>query len=633
MKKRPLNTLAIALGLNDPHFNSDYESSEKLIYIIGTLSFHHGSSTVDSFLHPLFINYIFTEQQSPQNKNESDSFLQFPQMVISKGGTLMDSYEKMAVKALNNPQDNILLNNSIGIGNSNNGTRWICSIKYRLVHDGPWLQHDRQGRSKKIARMRAICDIYNYYKRNGALLITHCSSQLINNNSNHNSTIINRDDTHSIEKLNIPIELLYQYDDNDFVNNTTETNPSNNKSDDNNNNNINNNVDETMLRNDNNNINDNNVDETMLCSDNNNKNDSQLLIPTVQTNQLGKRSRKHPEILYIPAQPIVDGDDEIDDFLVQALLGDFSNMTCEEALMTPQSVTSTSFKSFDQNNNNNNNNNNSNNNSNNNNIFSSSSPLSSTSSTFGSSGVTYVHEGSVTGNIILSSSTSTSTSSSMYESPLSPLKENVLSQTDIYIKSETVTSNTDMYHDDDRHEYKKLCLIQSSNNYSNDNNNNNNIHHTHQNTMTSTNIILPTPGLQMQQNQHHLQYEAYELKENLTKQAQLCLQHLSTKDKERLLNHSEYLKTRPHDAKGYLINLSNKLNGGHFDIKVTSLTSSSSCPVFSARATFGAAKPSTFGNDEFEIQVVYNASKKTTSEGMAAYSIVNILKDQLATPN
>ncbi|CAO3631045.1 unnamed protein product [Cunninghamella blakesleeana] len=533
MIKQPLNSLVIALGLNDPHFNNNYESSEILIYIVGTLSYLYDLHTVDSFLHPLFMKHIFTENQLLQNKNsEQDSFIKFTERIISRGGVFKDNYEEMNVKSLRNTNS---LNNFQN--NGNNGTRWLCLVMYRLVHDGPWLQHARQGRSKKIARMRVICDIYNYYKRNGALLITHCSSQLIHNHDNNNNSIINGDDIHPAEKLNIPIEHRYQYDDDDFVEDTIKHNSSNNEW-------------------------------------NNDNNSNQISIPKIKSNQLGKRYRKYPDTLPILSHPINnDGGDG--DFLVQTLLGDFSNMTCEETLKIHPSTTLTYSKPFDQNNTTHFNHNQYNYNKNDNLIISSLPPSTSTLSIFDSSDANNTHD-------------------------------------------------DDNYDDKHKHKHKKICLFQSSKS----DNNNNTMHHSQQNNrLNSNNIMLPTPGLQLQQNQLHPQHEINKVKENLIRQAQLCLQHLSMKEKKRLLIHSEYLKTRPHEAKCYLSNLSNKLNGGHFDIKVTPLTFSSS--IYSAKATFGATNSLIYGDDEFEIQVIYNSSKKKTAEGIAAYSIVDLLKNQL----
>ncbi|KAI9305678.1 hypothetical protein BJ944DRAFT_264836 [Cunninghamella echinulata] len=614
LSKLPLSILSTQLNLNDRLFDSNYESSERFIFITGVLSFHHGLATVDSFLHPLFAKYVFKEPSS-QQKSVPEVYSSFPQMIVNKGGSFTVSYEKLLVKSTHNGQNISCSENKIEneIDNSNNGTRWLCLINYRLVNDGPWLQHARQGRSKKIARIRATYDIYNYYKRNDKQLVTHCTNQRYSNNNN------DQQQQQLAESIYIPTELLYQYDDDAFTPALMEP------------------ITTTPLATSESEL--NIKDEPM--SDNN---DSPSILHSSSTlppqgkpltgGTLGKRARKSGGILYISAQPTdYDNQEEeknVDEFLVHALLSDFSAMSCDEASTTSSVV---SFKPLDRHMNFNNNNNN-----NNNQFIPSASSSSSSNTSISGSPIPHTTRtndktmSDDSNDILLSSSTSAFTSS-IYEPSISPLKY-TLNQTGFFIKNDPMSININEDVNEDKHDYKKYCFLPPTPTIASTKLDQQSpvispltstLSHPTMMTMNPPPLSFLQHYTQLQHQQH---CENYESKENLTKQVRLCLQHLNNKDKKQLQNHYNFLKKHPHDSKGYLINLARKLNSGYCDSKVDTSTCSK-IPSFIAKATFGAAASINGGDDDFEIRVVYTASKKTAAEGMAAFTIISLLYQQL----
>ncbi|CAO3596162.1 unnamed protein product [Absidia cylindrospora] len=198
----PLTKLASCLQLDNPRYNAEQNSCDRLTILIGVLFCHFGTDVVDSFLHPLFTKHFFNERR-PQQSTQAKNVLLFKNLVLSRGGSFEEGYQHLQT-TLNQPV-----------------SRWECSIKYQLSRNTPFVIHRRNGQSKKQARLRALHDIHNYYTRNYASLVSHCSSSSSTSlyfspsPHPHGQQLGNQISEHAVEILSIPTDQLYQYDDPD----------------------------------------------------------------------------------------------------------------------------------------------------------------------------------------------------------------------------------------------------------------------------------------------------------------------------------------------------------------------------------------------------------------------------------
>jgi hypothetical protein len=86
---------------------------------------------------------------------------------------------------------------------------WNCSITFQLGLNTPYIVHHRKGQTKKQAKLRVLHDIYNYYSRNNATLILHCSAPINHPHFQPQPNISQVD----VKTLSIPTDQLYDYDD------------------------------------------------------------------------------------------------------------------------------------------------------------------------------------------------------------------------------------------------------------------------------------------------------------------------------------------------------------------------------------------------------------------------------------